>query len=715
MPRREPLPLASWTLEHLASGERDEALAGDLLEHYRAGRTDGWYCRQVAAACLLSWSRSLAARGPVLAFALIWCLMAPAWQALVESIESDLPYNQIAHFFGPLMLFVLPAGWTALHAAFLWVGLLVFRAAHEFLRKPLRESGMRRAFWLTALILVPTAFATFVFEQLYQHTLPILAQANVAATSLGQIADLGIRANLIRIPYFVALAGALWGTVPPARFRQTAPLLDNGPDRASAESEASAVVSASGAFTTKRFLAFLVAAGVVNAMIGALVFCRLPDSIPSSLSTLLFRAIAYIAIGATAGALGAYAYWQGPWSPFRDQPPLPFPLFALVCASGWVWIPSMVIFFEAISAATALVAIVGTFLLVAGVRDVTYFTLTPAPSKSFSHPHSEAELFEESLYRAPGDATGFTIAICLFVAGVALANQANLIAAVLLALGAALFSWKRTIPRGQSFESQREYRKAALRLALVLVPSILVTSWSLLGGVDQRNRAMQSDGATGASTRSNSKHSSKLQRISYGTGGYESVILWPYPEKSKTVQPIAIPGPVFALPGDRPINIRFDGYYTYVQPPNKLPGPHAHQAHGTPVDVDIESNNAIPVVMEAHQIFPASIRAAQVGHIDIEIENRDNRPGPISLGLLLTGTDLREKRILYLGQQPIVSTLPGRFIVKTEPVIETLHFEVPAATAFPSLTGLNLLILPDIEHRFVAPKIAIRQFQFYPR
>ena len=69
MHRREPPPLATWMLEHLASGDRDEALSGDLLEQFRAGRGGGWYWRQVFAACAVSWSNSLSARGTALLFA----------------------------------------------------------------------------------------------------------------------------------------------------------------------------------------------------------------------------------------------------------------------------------------------------------------------------------------------------------------------------------------------------------------------------------------------------------------------------------------------------------------------------------------------------------------------------------------------------------------------------------------------------------------------
>ena len=77
---------------------------------------------------------------------------------------------------------------------------------------------------------------------------------------------------------------------------------------------------------------------------------------------------------------GAWVYWKSPSSPFREQAPVPFPLFALVCASGWVWVPSMMLFFEQISPATAVVALIGATMLAIGLREVTYLV--------FAHRHS---------------------------------------------------------------------------------------------------------------------------------------------------------------------------------------------------------------------------------------------------------------------------------------------------------------------------------------
>jgi hypothetical protein len=45
-----PPAFATWLLKHLCSGQYSDALAGDLVEEYRRGRSESWYWRQVLVA-----------------------------------------------------------------------------------------------------------------------------------------------------------------------------------------------------------------------------------------------------------------------------------------------------------------------------------------------------------------------------------------------------------------------------------------------------------------------------------------------------------------------------------------------------------------------------------------------------------------------------------------------------------------------------------------
>jgi hypothetical protein len=575
---------------------------------------------------------------------------------------------------------------------------------------------LRRVFLLVPLIFSPIYGATFVLANLYWWD--VFAGAKLAATPMGQIADLSMLADVMRIPYIIAMLCALWGAIP-----QSVRTLQNSSAEfsaieSSAQSDSLALISRMDPFTLRRFFGFMVGAGLMNAMIVGFLLCRLPESHAPTFASLLIRAILYVAAGALSGVGGAWLYWKSPASPFREHAPVPFPLFALACASGWVWVPSMVVFSEQISAATAFVAMVGAFVLASGLRSATYFVLVPAQQRLSTPDRGDAELFSESLYRSPFDAHGYVIAIGLYAAAAALLTRSNYTAAALLAFSAFLFSWKRTIPLTSSFESDHEYKQAALRLQRVVIPAVLVTIWALLDGVAHRNRDAETNAALAASNGTvASEHvhpNARSQSSAYGVGGYESLILWPL-QKKQIIPPLP-PEESFLAPGTtQPLTIPFDGAYWYFQPPDKFPGSTAHQAHGTPLGSDIESNNFIPLVMDAHQTLGETIPITRCREIQVDIENRDNTAGFIAMAVLLTDATSPQKPTLYLGQQPIVSTEPAHFSSKSVPVLETLRFSVAKDSRMRRFNEITVMLLPDIEHTLVGPKIAIRQFQLFPR
>jgi hypothetical protein len=65
----EPPSLATWMLRHCIPGRRNEALAGDLLEEFRAGRSIAWYWRQVLDAIVLGCTREILNRSSMAFFA----------------------------------------------------------------------------------------------------------------------------------------------------------------------------------------------------------------------------------------------------------------------------------------------------------------------------------------------------------------------------------------------------------------------------------------------------------------------------------------------------------------------------------------------------------------------------------------------------------------------------------------------------------------------
>jgi len=95
----QPPASASWLLEHLVLGEKNEALAGDLLEEFQRRRSVAWYWRQVLGAIFAGFANEMRAEwssaGYVVAwtfgFAAIWTFVAPYfWEYVVRSAPQRL-------------------------------------------------------------------------------------------------------------------------------------------------------------------------------------------------------------------------------------------------------------------------------------------------------------------------------------------------------------------------------------------------------------------------------------------------------------------------------------------------------------------------------------------------------------------------------------------------------------------------------------------------
>ena len=198
--------------------------------------------------------------------------------------------------------------------------------------------------------------------------------------------------------------------------------------------------------------------------------------------------------------------------------------------------------------------------------------------------------------------------------------------------------------------------------------------------------------------------------------GYESIILWPVPQKKKLLAPSPSGIPSQAVPMTKPLVIRFDGPYWYFRPPRKSPGSRAHVAHGTPLAVNIHSTDFVPLLMEARQSLGAAIQLRCCREIQVTIENHDNIPGRIAIGVLLTDSTSIGKPTLYLDQRPVMSTEPKP--VFCEILAGPGGTAVSRSRVIQGSTGLMRLpsfSFPDTERAKAAAKIAIQEFELVPR
>jgi len=451
------------------------------------------------------------------------------------------------------------------------------------------------------------------------------------------------------------------------------------------------------------FAGFLVGAGLVNALIASILLCRLPDGRVPSLQGLLLRATIYVALAALAGVAGARFYWNRSRSTFRTHPPVPFIVFALTCATGWVWVPAAVLLSRQDSPASPLIAALASALLAIGLRRV----IPSAPASEESE--IPQELFEQTLRIPPFETHAYLITLCLYAGVYAMENKVNLFAAVWLSAASFLFAWKRTLAPAMIFSNAQVKTQARSRLLRIASVAVVFTMVALLFGAARR-------GGTGNALAASKVPTTKTApNAASEIYGYQSIILWPPPQKDRIEAPLPA-NPVVLAPGStRPLVIRFDGPYWYFQVPNHGPGLHAHQAHGIPTALDIRTNNPMPLTMEADQTLSTPIPLARCREIQLDIQNRDNQPGPIAIALFLTDSTAPGKPVLNLGEQPVVSSQPGQFRFKSAPVNETLHFTVPARANIKNFNEITVLFLPEIEHVDLGIKIAVEDFALLPR
>ena len=701
----EPPRLARWMLEHFVPGDSIDALAGDLLEELRDGRSADWYSRQVASAIAIGWIRVLGARGMLILFAVLWSLLAPAWTVILDHLVSrpnpaeefwrmDAPFSGLSSF----------GLWLGLNVVFLWLGMLVYFASYASFAKAFARHEIVRAFLIAAPIFLLAYFGTFVAMNLLMYPGPMIARRTM--TPLGEFFDPRIGAFALRLPYFATLLFALWEARPRFEFGLRDALPANAVDLESS----TMFRSDQDGRTPATLLRFLVLAGLVNALIVAVLLCRLPETHTPTLGNMLLRAAIYVALGALAGTAGAWIYWRRAVSS-GARLPVPFRLFALLCAAGWVWVPAIVLLAAQEAPAAAFVAALASGLLAVGLRRAIPLLTDPSEEDAESR-----ELFAATLRRPRRELQGYVIAGCIYLAGFALNDREHLAASGLLALSAFLFAWQLTQAPHRAVSARFGNTRASLRLARIAIPAVLVTLWALFDGVSHRDRL--GEGNT-ASAHGNAAATSDTKPTYFNAAmaldGYESIVLWPEPPKKEIVAPVQLTPQPQDPHLTKPLVLRFNGAYWYFQPPSKHPGPHAHITHGSPLAVDIHSTSYIPLTMEAHQSLARPLHLNCCGAIEVEIENRDNRPGALSLAMVLADNAAPGKPSLYLGVQPIASSQSDRFQIKRAPVTETLRFVLPAHAPLKQFDEITVVVIPDPVRMDMGARIAVSQFELEPR
>jgi hypothetical protein len=213
MRRIEPPATATWMLEHFTPGERNEALAGDLLEEFRNGRTAGWYWSQVLVAVALGWFRESLAHPSVLAFAALWSMVAPSWFVFNDKIQNDatvlngllcrlaFPWSTIGYFAWALTVWL----------TFIWMGTGLYLFFQIWITRSFSNLQLRRRLVLSVFVYIA------LFVGMCGLTIFLRPGHSIdrrTLTPVNAITDLRMYAMKARFHSLVTLLFTLWAGTP---------------------------------------------------------------------------------------------------------------------------------------------------------------------------------------------------------------------------------------------------------------------------------------------------------------------------------------------------------------------------------------------------------------------------------------------------------------------------------------------------------------------
>lgn len=441
----------------------------------------------------------------------------------------------------------------------------------------------------------------------------------------------------------------------------------------------------------------LLVAGLIHSLVAAYVLGFLLPELASYNRVIFAKAMLYIVVTALAGVAGIRLYWNRSNAANRSDLPFSFPLLAVISLEGWLWVPAFWLLYRQDALYAVLFAALGAGLLAFGLRKAPWqqlSTLDEAPRM----------IFQETLRSQPRELDGYWIALALYAAAYLLLERSTLAASTLIAPSAFVVVWRLTLLPAP----ERLPRRAAPRLASIALAAIVATFLILRIGVGHLLPNPASAQAVIAAA-------SPAAVAALNISGYESIILWPVLEKKQIYAPLLDSGELLAPGTKQPLILRFNGPYWYFQPPHTQPSPTAHQAHGTPLELDIQARNAHPLTMQARQSLSAPIRLAHCREIRLTVRSRERTSAPFQIALWLTDESAPGKPTLELGQQTLTSSLPDAQFDHAAAATEVLHFAVPAHARLRRFNQMTVVFLSDTAYAERAPKIALQQFELLPR
>ncbi|GGG96935.1 hypothetical protein [Silvibacterium dinghuense] len=473
-------------------------------------------------------------------------------------------------------------------------------------------------------------------------------------------------------------------------------------------------------------------AGTFAALSAALLLCRVPEAHPGTVPAraLLWIACKYL-FAPTAIGLGAtWLYFQFA----AVEPPRVFRSLVRCLCEAWLFFPAFMLLLWENSPVLLALAPIATVAVTLSLE-----RFLPAPPEPASHP--PGQLFAEPP-PLPSRSRALYTALALVAATAEVADGDLATAGLILGLTAYLLirQWSGLMKHRDSPTQRNSQPPGLLRLSASLVLAFLLTLVALLPWMHTASPTLQmSRLLVGPTHDAKNPSASHANMPRFDADGWHAIVLWPYPPKKQKLPPVPHTALLTAAHFSRPLVIPFDGSYRYFQTPGIWRPDRAHTAHASPLNVDIHSIDAEPLFEEAHQLLAQPISTDCCRAIEVVVRNGDNSRGGVVLGLVLRDSTQPEEqlphpanmldprasyamrqqqniaRTLSLSPEPILSSFPAGFTMKSAPVSETLTFTIPPDARLRRFDEISVVFLPEPSRAESGSKIAVQQFQLIPR
>jgi hypothetical protein len=150
----KPPAVATWILEHLTFGGKNDSLAGDLLEEFRRGRPASWYWRQVCGATACGIIKEVSNHWLVMVFAALWTVPQGAFElcVVVPAVYKITAFTAPIEWLNSAVCYLLV--WKGLEIAFPWAGLILYILLHSLMTPSHNLRRIVRSLWISPLVYI---------------------------------------------------------------------------------------------------------------------------------------------------------------------------------------------------------------------------------------------------------------------------------------------------------------------------------------------------------------------------------------------------------------------------------------------------------------------------------------------------------------------------------------------------------------------------------